>query len=182
MGHYLLIKNANYSDTAIEDISSLNIVDYTQNLIIGYINPASQSTIGKTIVYVPGDYEIATSDAYVLNTKNGTKNSLFMFDDGDVRIFIPNGLYYRICVSKLDGDGIVSEDSIIRGNQIYSNGVTIKSPEIPNLLGGISKTTYPYWGINISKTEYSQAQYPRDNWNSVEEAIATGITVKKYSI
>lgn len=156
-------------------ITALAVADayYTSKLIQGFWIPiGSTNTTGRLLNSVElGD----TADIiyrFVGTTKDGY-HTAFGFSDGEITTTIPANCHYRVVMSKKN-DGSVNtgnvESDLIRTNtQTTSKEIKVCTNTIPELLG-LSASSYPYWAINIEKSDGSDS--------TVADMIALGVRVE----
>lgn len=181
----LIIKDADFSNVAVEQVSPVTVIEYTNYLRYGCVSTGSDNTEFSTAtIQECGSGATSTLAKKFCRPSKDAEGHLFKFTDGEVKVFIPSGYAYRICLFAKDyiysssvnpdtasgtnvtGYGIRSE-TIAAG----SNGTTLSSTTFLSRFSNLTQT-YNYWCVNIFKGS-SSAQAT----SSVNDYITAGVKV-----
>ena len=147
--------------------------DYTDKLIQGFWVPIGSTNVtGRLLNSVELGDTSTIVYRFVTTTKDGHYTALG-FSDGEITTTIPANCHYRVLMSKKnDGSidtGNVASDLIRTDTQTTAREVKINTNTIPELLG-LSTSTYPYWAVNVEKSDSSAS--------TVADMIALGVKVE----
>lgn len=168
MGKILIIKGADFSSVAVEQVETGHVTDYSDYLRYGFTSPGSST--GELKIYEGGSGSSTYPLVFVRTAKNAAGN-LFAFSDGETKITIPAGYSYRVSMLGFDyvtstavnpdtAGGVNSTGQGYRSDAITpSGGTTLVSTNFPTLLN-LDTTTYPYWMVTIFKTGMQNTASP----------------------
>lgn len=146
--------------------------DYTSRLIMGYWCYYSET--GRLLVSSAFGDMFDNVTEFIATTANGQYEAV-AFGSGEITTTIPAGCKFRVCMlKKNDGSATNASSTDFRRSDSFSvtNDTKISSLNIPSILG-LSPSTYPYWGINIGKSDGSDV--------TVAGLVSMGVEVKKTS-
>lgn len=180
----LIIKGADFSDVAVEQVSPVTVIDFTNFLRYGCVSAGTDNTenAAATIQECGSGASSALAKKFCRPAKDA-EGHLFKFADGEVKIFIPSGYYYRICLFKKDyvcsssTDPNTASGANVTGYGIRAantaagtNGTTLSSTTFLSKFSNLTQT-YDYWCVNISKGSGPTAT------SSVNDYISAGVKV-----
>lgn len=132
---------------------------YTDMLIQGFWVPISTANPDHILRAVITGYDAdANVHRFVATTKDGLYTAIG-FDEGELTITIPANCTWRVVMSKHnDGSatGYVASDALRTESLATTRDIKVNSLSIPSILGA-SASVYPYWGINIKKSNDSDS-------------------------
>lgn len=147
--------------------------DLTHRLIQGYWVPiGSTNTTGRLLNSEELGDTASIVYRFVATTKDGHYTALG-FSDGEITTTIPANCHYRVVMSKKDNGSVatgnVASDLVRTDTQTTSREIKINTNTIPELLG-LSTSTYPYWAVNVEKSDSSAS--------TVADMITLGVNVE----
>lgn len=180
----LIIKGADFSEVAVEQVSPVAVIDFTNNLRYGCVSVGTDNTENAAAtIQECGSGATSTLAKKFCRPAKDAEGHLFKFSDGEVKIFIPSGYYYRICLFAKDYNysSSVNPDTASGANvtgygirtastAAASNGTTLSSTTFLSRFSNLAQT-YDYWCVNISKGSSAQAT------SSVNDYITAGVKV-----